>query len=124
MIIVLKPNPDNEKLEQLKQRLKGMNLDIHMSQGVQSLIMGLVGDTSVVDIDTIGALDIVESVKRIQEPYKNANRKFHPLDTVVEAGGVKIGGGHFAMIAGPCSVESREQICEIASDVKKSGANI
>ena len=75
-----------------------------------------------VDIDLIKALDIVEEVKRIQEPFKNANRKFHPKDTVVDVGGVKLGGGNFQFIAGPCSVETEAQICSIAQSVKKSGA--
>jgi 3-deoxy-7-phosphoheptulonate synthase len=101
-----------------------MNLALHESSGVTSTIIGLVGDTSVVDIDMISAMDIVESVKRIQEPYKAANRKFHPPDTVVNVGGVKTGGGKFCMIAGPCSVETEEQICFIAREVKKAGANM
>ena len=84
----------------------------------------LIGDTTSVDIDLLKALDIVEDVKRIQEPYKNANRKFHPADTVIDVGGVKIGGGSFAIAAGPCSVESEEQICLVAELVKKSGASL
>ena len=104
--------------------LKNMNLEIHASEGSMQTILGLVGDTTVVDIDLLKALDIVEDVKRIQEPYKNANRKFHPKDTVVNVGDVKIGGGNFVMIAGPCSVESEEQICCVAESVKKSGAKI
>ena len=124
MIIVLKKNPDKQKLENLKLWLKNMNLDIHMSEGKQSTIMGLVGDTSTVDIELIQTLDIVADVKRIQEPYKSANRKFHPNDTVVDVGGVKIGGGNFTIIAGPCSVESEEQICSIARSVKDAGAGI
>ena len=124
MIIVLKANPDEKKYKQLTESIKQKGLDIHLSQGKHSTIMGLVGDTSVIDIDAISALDIVESVKRIQEPYKAANRKFHPMDTVVDVGGVKIGGGNFAVIAGPCSVESHEQIIDIAESVKKSGASM
>ena len=124
MVIVLKQNPDEGKLEELMKRLRGMGLDIHQSQGQSSKLLGLVGDTSAVDIDALSALDIVETVKRIQEPYKNANRKFHPADTVIEIGGAKIGGGNFAVIAGPCSVESREQLCSVAVDVKKSGASM
>ena len=122
MVIVLKQNPDGKKLEELMKRLRGMGLDIHQSQGQHSMLLGLVGDTSAVDIDMLSAMDIIETVKRIQEPYKNANRKFHPKDTVMEVGGAKIGGGNFAVIAGPCSVESREQLCSVAADVKKSGA--
>ena len=117
MVIVLKQNPDEGKLEELMKRLRGMGLDIHQSQGQSSKLLGLVGDTSAVDIDALSALDIVETVKRIQEPYKNANRKFHPADTVIKIGGAKIGGGNFAVIAGPCSVESREQLCSVAVSV-------
>jgi 3-deoxy-7-phosphoheptulonate synthase len=122
MIIILKHNPAPEQLQRLKDWIKKMGLEIHVSEGKQATILGLVGDTSVVDIDLIGALEIVESVKRIQEPYKAANRKFHPEDTVIEFGGAKVGGGHFAMIAGPCSVESRSQIMEVAQKVKEAGA--
>ena len=122
MVIVLKQNPDGNKVEQLMKRLRGMGLDIHQSQGKSSTILGLVGDTSSVDIDALNALEIVETVKRIQEPYKSANRKFHPEDSVIEVGGAKIGGGNFAVIAGPCSVESRDQLCCVAADVKAAGA--
>ena len=124
MVIVLKQNPDGSKVEQLMKRLRGMGLDIHQSQGESSTILGLVGDTSAVDIDALSALDIVETVKRIQEPYKSANRKFHPDDSVIEVSGAKIGGGNFAVIAGPCSVESREQLCTVAADVKEAGATM
>lgn len=124
MIIILKPNPAPKQLEHLKNWIRNMGLEIHASEGNQSTILGLVGDTSGVDIDLIGAMEIVESVKRIQEPYKAANRKFHPEDTVVEVGGAKIGGGHFMMIAGPCSVESESQILEVARKVKESGAHV
>ena len=122
MVVILKSDPDQQQLDSLKQWLRSFHLEIHESQGVNSTILGLVGDTTVVDIDLLNALDIVEDVKLIQEPYKFANRKMHPEDTVVDAGGAKIGGGHFAMIAGPCSVESEEQLCSIAQSVKASGA--
>ncbi len=124
MIIVLKENPDQKQLNNLTDWLKGMGLDIHWSKGESTTIMGLVGDTTKVDMALIEALDIVERVARIQEPFKNANRKFHPLDTVVDIGGAKIGGGHFQVIAGPCSVESTEQICGVAVDVKAAGAGL
>ena len=125
MIIVLKDNPDQKQLENLVSWLKSMGLDIHMSKGQSATIMGLIGDTAAVDIDLINALDIVETVKRVQEPYKNVNRKFHPEDTVVEVlPGVKIGGGNFQVIAGPCSVESEEQICLVAEEVKNVGAGM
>ena len=124
MIVILKENPNPKQLESLKTWLTGMDLTIHESDGVNHQILGLVGDTSRLDIDLIRALDIVDDVKRIQEPYKNANRKFHPLDTVVNVGNARIGGGHFAVIAGPCSVESEEQIIGIAKAVKASGATL
>jgi len=124
MIIVLKPNPDEEQLNKLKSWLADINLGIYMSEGTQSTLMGLIGDTSSVDVDLIMALDIVEDVKRIQEPYKYASRKSHSLDTVISVGGAKIGGGNFMLIAGPCCVESREQVCSIAASVKESGANV
>ena len=124
MVVLLKKNPDQNQVENLVAWLKGQNLQVHMSEGTTQTIMGLIGDTTSVDIDLLKALDIVEDVKRIQEPYKNANRKFHPADTVIEVGGVKIGGGNFAIAAGPCSVESEEQICLVAELVKKSGASL
>ena len=125
MIVVLKDHPDQKQLDNLVAWLKSMNLDIHYSKGQSTTILGLVGDTASVDMDLINALDIVETVKRVQEPYKNVNRKFHPEDTVVEiADGVKIGGGNFQVIAGPCSVESEEQVCFVAEAVKKSGAGL
>ncbi len=124
MIVVLKKNPDEGQLTNLTNWLEGLGLAIHRSEGSTSLILGLVGDTSVVDMELIRSLDIVEDVKRIQEPYKNANRKFHPLDSVIEVGNVKIGGGHFQIIAGPCSVENEAQMCGVAADVKAAGATI
>ena len=158
MVIILKENPEEKQFNNLVSWLKSMDLKIHMSQGVNTTILGLVGDTSEVDADLINALDIVDTVKRISDPFKNANRKFHPLDTVIscpilkgtdsvlgiaadnsgepadpdpavkkaamQPTGVesKIGGGHFSIIAGPCSVESEEQVISIAREVKASGA--
>ena len=90
----------------------------------QQTIVGLVGDTTRVDMDLIRALEIVEDVRRILEPYKSANRKFHPADTIVDVGGVKIGGGNFQIIAGPCSVESKAQIVEVAKRVQDAGAGL
>ena len=124
MVVILKENPNEKQLENLKNWLTSLGLEIHISNGAHQTILGLVGDTSVVDIDLIKALDIVEEVKRIQEPFKNANRKFHPQDTVIEVGGVKLGGGNFQFIAGPCSVETEEQICYVAQAVKEAGAGI
>ena len=101
-----------------------MGLQVHFSKGMNTTLLGLVGDTTSVDIGKIASLDIVEEVKRIQEPYKKANRKFHPEDSVVDVNGVKIGGGSFQVIAGPCSVETPEQICLVAEEVKKAGAGL
>jgi len=124
MIAVLKHGTTPAQKEHLVAWLKNMNLDVHVSEGAHVTVLGLIGDTSRVDMDLLKSLDMVDSVKRVSEPYKQANRKFHPKDTIVEVGGVKIGGGNFAMIAGPCSVESEEQIIEVAKAVKASGANI
>ena len=101
-----------------------MNLDVHISEGKHVTVLGLIGDTSRVDMDLLNSLEIVETVKRVSEPFKQANRKFHPNDTVIEIGNAKIGGGNFAMIAGPCSVETEEQMIEVAMAVKASGADI
>ena len=124
MIVVLKPGVSEEKRGQLISWLKNMGLNIHISEGDYQTVLGLVGDTSRVDMDLVGSLDIVDSVKRVSEPFKCCNRKFHPDDMVVEIGDVKVGGGNFVMIAGPCSVESEEQIVSIARDVKAAGANM
>ena len=124
MIAVLKHGTTPEQTEHLVQWLKRMQLDVHVSHGQEVTVLGLVGDTSRVDMELLSSLEIVETVKRVSEPFKQANRKFHPADTVVEAGGVKIGGGNFAMIAGPCSVETLDQIVSVAMSVKKSGAQI
>ena len=122
MILLLKRNTEQQQIEHLMEWLKGLGLETHLVKGKFQTILGLIGDTTAVDIDLLNGLDIVEDVKRIQEPYKNANRKFHPDDTVVEIGDIKIGGGNFQVIAGPCSVESEEQLTGIAKSVKASGA--
>lgn len=124
MIAVLKHGTTEAQTQHLIDWLKNMDLDVHISQGKEVTILGLIGDTSRVDMELLGSLDIVESVKRVSEPFKQVNRKFHPLDTVVQIGDTKIGGGNFAMIAGPCSVESEEQIIEVAMAVKNAGANL
>ena len=123
MIAILKHGTTPEQTGHLVDWLKNMNLDVHISQGKEVTILGLVGDTSRVDMELLNSLEIVEAVKRVSEPFKQANRKFHPRDTVVEAGGSKIGGGYFGLIAGPCSVESEEQLVGIAQAVKEAGAN-
>ncbi len=124
MIAVLKHGTTQEQTQHLVDWLKRMNLDVHISQGQEITILGLVGDTSRVDMDLLKSLEIVDTVKRVSEPFKQANRKFHPEDTVIRVGNAVIGGGSFAMIAGPCSVESEEQIVEVAKAVKASGADI
>ena len=129
MIIVLKQNTSAEAAQKLISEIEAFgNIKANTIIGEHSNVIGLVGDTTRLNEDDIAANDIVESVKRVQEPYKMANRKFHPEDTVVEVpaanGPVSIGGGQFQIIAGPCSVESEEQITEVAKAVKKSGANL
>ena len=124
MIVILKQNPNRDQLESLIAWLQEKGVTIHTSIGEAHTILGLVGDTSKLDIDLISALDIVEDVKRVQEPYKNANRKFHPEDTVIQVGNTQIGGGNLTSMAGPCSVESEEQVVAIAKAVKASGATM
>ena len=117
MIVILKHEARQEQIDRLKQFLLGMGLRIDESKGENSTILGLVGDTTRVDADLISSLDAVEAVRRVQEPYKKANRKFHPQDTMV-------GGGNFAVMAGPCSVESEEQMVTVAKAVKAAGATL
>lgn len=124
MIAVLKQGTTPDQVSHLVGWLKRMNLDVHVSEGQEITVLGLIGDTSRVDMDLLKSLEIVETVKRVSEPFKQANRKFHPKDTIIQIGNVRIGGGYFAMIAGPCSVESEEQIIEVARAVKESGAHI
>jgi len=124
MIVILRPNPDQAQLESLVAWLTGKGIQIHTSVGMSHIILGLVGDTSTLDIDLIAALDIVEDVKRIQEPYKNANRKFHPEDTIISVGNTQVGGGTLTLMAGPCSVETPEQIVSVAKSVAASGATM
>lgn len=124
MIAVLKHGTTPAQAAHLVDWLKRMNLDVHISEGKEVTVLGLIGDTSRVDMELLSSLEIVESVKRVSEPFKQANRKFHPRDTIVEIGNIRIGGGYFAMIAGPCSVENEDQIIEVARAVKASGAHI
>ena len=124
MIIILKRNADQEKVNVLRKELEGMGLSIHDSVGSEHHIMGLVGDTKAVAESWVMAHPVVEACRRVSEPYKKANRKFHPDDTVVQVGNTKIGGGSFAVIAGPCSVESPEQITEVARRVKAAGSSL
>ena len=125
MIVILKNDADKQKVDILAQWLQNQRVEIHKSVGEYTTVWGLVGDTSRIDTDLIEGLEIVEGVRRISEPYKQANRKFHPDDTVIDlGGGIKIGGGNFQFFAGPCSVEGEEQIIGIAKSVKASGANV
>lgn len=124
MIIVLKPSASGEQITKFTEMLKDTyDVKVNKWDGVQSTVLGLIGDTTKIDIEYIDAQDIVESVKRVQEPYKKANRKFHPDDTVIKINDdIAIGDGSLHIMAGPCSVESESQIVQIAKDVKKSGA--
>ena len=124
MIIVLKKNTDEKQTDRLKSWLNNQSLSLHQIEGESTTILGLIGDTTKLDVDSIKSLDFVENVMRIQAPYKNANIKFHPEKTIVDVGGVSIGDGNFQIIAGPCSVESIDQICTIAEEVKSAGATI
>jgi len=124
MIAVVKQGASEQQVENLVAWFHSRGLRTHVSVGDFKTIIGLIGDTSQVDIDLLEGLEIVESVKRISEPFKGVNRKFHPDDTVVEIGDIKIGGGNFQVIAGPCSVESPEQILSVAKSVKASGATL
>jgi 3-deoxy-7-phosphoheptulonate synthase len=124
MIIILKKGASATEVENLKALLESKNITPHVSEGHLEKIVGCVGDIAHLDPGVIEAMGCVDTVRRIQEPYKAANRKFHPEDTVVDCSGVKIGGGAFSVIAGPCSVESEEQIVAIAKSVKASGATM
>ena len=124
MIAVLKPSATEEQIESLTSWLKGRGLAVHISKGEFYTILGLIGDTSQVDTELLESLEMVDSVKRISDPFKSVNRKFHPDDTIIEIGKLKIGGDGFQIIAGPCSVESEEQILTIAKSVCASGASI
>lgn len=126
MIIVLKGNSSKDDIQNFIENLEKENdVKVNTWEGVHSTVLGLIGDTTSIDIDYINAQDVVASVQRVQEPYKKANRKFHPEDTVITLdNGLKIGDGSLNIMAGPCSVESEKQICEIAKDVKESGATL
>ncbi len=124
MIAVIKPRVSKEQIDNLIAWLETQQVAVHVSNGEYNTVLGLVGDTSRVDKELLENLEIVESVMRVTEPFKNANRKFHPDNTVVDVSGVRIGDGNFAVIAGPCSVESREQIIDVAAQVKAAGATL
>lgn len=124
MIVTLKNNSDEKQLKNLIGWISDLGLETHLVRGENSSVLGLVGDTSRIDMDLLNSLDIVDNVTRIQEPYKNANRKLHPEDTIIDVSGHRFGGINFQLIAGPCSVESEEQVLTIARAVKKSGATL
>ena len=124
MIIVLKKGADRNQTESLLGWLRARGIKPNVSTGDRETVIGCVGDVAKMDIGLVQALSVVESVQRIQEPYKAANRKFHPDDSVVDCSGVKIGGGNFQVIAVPCSVETVEQMVEVAKGVKAAGATM
>ncbi len=124
MVIILKNNRTEEQLQELYRDLNQYHVEIRQMDGTQTTILGLIGDTTKIDLDDIRSREIVEDVKRVSEPYKAANRKFHPDDTIVDVQGALIGGNHFNVIAGPCSVESEEQVIAVAKAVKQSGAKL
>ena len=124
MVVILKESPDKGQLENLLSWISAQGVTPHITQGAHQTILGLVGDTAKIDIGLLLQMEIVEDVKRVQEPFKNANRKFHPLDTVIKVGDATVGGGTLTVIAGPCSVESEAQIVEVAEKVKAAGAKL
>ena len=124
MIILIKQGAQKSQVDNLINWLKAQNIDPHISVGSHETLIGCVGDVAHLDIDLVSALDVVASVQRVGDPYKAANRKFHPEPSVIDCSGVKVGGGHFGVIAGPCSVESEEQIIEVAKAVKAAGATL
>ena len=126
MIAILKAGTSKEQISNLIRWLENQGLKIHISEGDYQTVLGLVGDTSKIDMELLASLDIVQDVKRVTEPYKRCSRDFQPQDTVIEIGetSVKLGGGNFCFIAGPCSVETHEQIIDVAKSVKAGGANV
>ena len=124
MVAVLKQNATAEQIQSLTKWLEGRGLTVHLSKGESYTILGLIGNTSQIDIGLLEGLEMVDSVKRVSEPFKSANRKFHPEDSIIKIGELKIGGPHFQIMAGPCSVESPDQILSIAKSVSASGAAI
>ena len=124
MIIVLKQNAPDVQVHEFCRELEGMGLQINDSKGSDTHILGLIGDTKAIAESWVLANPVVEACRRVSEPYKKANRKFHPDDSIIDVNGVKIGGGNFAVIAGPCSIESEEQITYCAQRVKAAGASL
>ena len=124
MVVIMKPGTSQNEIRKLAAKFEAQNLKVGITNGVGCSILGLVGDTAHIDIDKILLNEYVERVMRVSEPYKKANRKFHPEDTIVDVNGVKVGGGNFAVMAGPCSVESEEQIIDVAKHVQADGAAV
>ena len=124
MIAVLKHGTTDTQIDNLSSWLRAQGLDVHISKGSTHIVIGLVGDTTKIDEDLLRGLDMVESVKRISEPFKSANRKFHPDDSVIKVGNTSVGGKDFTIMAGPCSIESEEQVMTIAKAVKEAGATM
>ena len=124
MIAVLKHGTAYKQIESLSNWLKAQGLDVHISKGSEHTVIGLIGDTRKIDAELLESLEIVDSVKRISEPFKSANRKFHPDDSIITVDNTSVGGNIFAIMAGPCSVESEEQVIEIAKAVKAAGATM
>ena len=124
MIAVLKNTATDSQIESIVEWIRSVGLDVHISRGEYQTVLGLIGDTAKIDGDLLAGLEVVESVTRISEPFKSANRKFHPDDTVVKVGDTSVGGDIFTFIAGPCSVESEEQLIGIAREVKRLGATM
>lgn len=124
MIVVLKPRTTEENIARVEHMIRERGLDTHTIRGEDLTIIGCIGDTTAVDPKLFEVDSSVERVMHVQEPYKLANRAFHPEDSVIDVSGVKIGGAHLALIAGPCSVESFDQVLEIARAAKTSGANL
>ena len=124
MIAVLKNSATDSQIESIVEWIRSVGLDVHISRGEYQTVLGLIGDTAKIDGDLLAGLEVVESVTRISEPFKSANRKVHPDDTVVKVGDTSVGGDIFTFIAGPCSVESEEQLIGIAREVKRLGATM
>lgn len=124
MIIVLKPHTTKDDVSRVENMVKKRGLDTHIVQGKEMTVIGCIGDTAKVDSKLFEIDSAVDKVMHVQEPYKLANRAFHPEDSIINVSGVKVGGDNLAMIAGPCSVESYEQVLEIARAAKASGANL
>ncbi|MFA5658511.1 MAG: 3-deoxy-7-phosphoheptulonate synthase [Oscillospiraceae bacterium] len=124
MIVILKPDTTPKQIEDMVEWMSKFDIKVNLVTGEHKSILGLIGDTTKIDIESVKAKEIVDSVQRVQEPYKNTNRKFHPDDTIISVGNRKIGGGTLNVIAGPCSVENEDQILETAIAVKKSGATM